>query len=111
MAFSRKGMSIAMTDQDGADMIEKVPGALGTTTLAQILTEKRAINPLALNGVAPTPDALKDGSYPHFKTLYLITKGDASGHSRRFVDFALSAGSRPILLKTGHVVPERKSGN
>jgi phosphate transport system substrate-binding protein len=111
MAFSRKGMSIAMTDQDSADMIEKVPGALGTTTLAQILTEKRAIKPLALNGVTPTPDALRDGSYPHYKTLYLVTKGDASGPSRRFVDFALSAGARPILLKSGHVVPERKSGN
>jgi len=110
-AFSRKGMSIAMTDQDSADMIEKIPGALGTTTLSQILTEKRAIKALSMEGVPPTMDALKDGSYPHFKTLYIVTKGSPSGLPGRFVEFVRSAAARPILLKTGHVVPERKAGD
>jgi len=110
-AFSRKGMSIAMTDQDSAEMIEKVPGALGTITLTQILTEKRSVKPLALNGVTPTTNALKDGSYPYFKTLYLVTKTGASGYPKRFVDFVVSPAARPILLKTGHVVREEKAGD
>jgi phosphate transport system substrate-binding protein len=105
-ALSRKGMLVATTDIESADMIEKVPGALGTTTLGQILAEKRKIRPLEVNGVAPTIDALKDGSYPYSKTLLLVTRGSAAGNAGRFVEFVRSGEGRRILAKTGHLVPD-----
>lgn len=110
-ALSNKRMPVAMTDQDSADMLERVPGALGTITLAQIFTEKRAIKMLSLNGVAPTLESLKDGSYPLSKTLYLVTRGAPSPHARLLVDYTRSAAGRAILSKTGHVARAGRTGN
>ena len=42
-AQSREGMTMALTDKDSADAIEKIKGAFGTSTLTQIISEKRAL--------------------------------------------------------------------
>lgn len=48
-ATQRKGLPFAVSDQNAADTIEKVPGALGASTLAQLLTENRPLKALRLN--------------------------------------------------------------
>lgn len=63
-ARQRQGMSIATTDQEAAQQVERVPGALGTSTLALILAEQRQVRALSLNGVAPTAESIADGRYP-----------------------------------------------
>jgi len=65
-------MLFAVTDQESAESIEKIPGAFGSTTLAQLLTEKRAIKALRFNGVEPSPGTLAEGSYPYFKPLFVV---------------------------------------
>jgi phosphate transport system substrate-binding protein len=110
-ALSNKRMPVAITDQDSADMLERVPGALGTVTLAQVFTEKRAVNVLSLNGVAPTLESLRDGSYPLSKTLYLVTRGVPSFHAGLLVDYTRSAAGRAILSKAGHVARAGRTGN
>jgi phosphate transport system substrate-binding protein len=106
-ALSRKGMIMAVTDQDSADAIEKIPGALGTTTLAQIISEKRALKKLSLNGIDPGPKTIADGTYPYFKTFYLITGPNPSPLARQFITFILSARGREILTGSGHWVAGR----
>ena len=106
-ALSRKGMITAVTDQDSADAIEKIPGALGTTTLAQIISEKRALKKLSLNGVDPAPKTIADGTYPFFKTFYLITWPDPTPLTRQFITFILSARGREILTGSGHWITGR----
>jgi phosphate transport system substrate-binding protein len=106
-ALSRKGMIVAVTDQDSADAIEKIPGALGTTTLAQIISEKRALKKLSFNGVDPGPKTIADGTYPYFKTFYLITGPDPSPLARQFIKFILSARGREILTGSGHWIAGR----
>lgn len=106
-ALSRKGMIEAVTDQDSADAIEKIPGALGTTTLAQIISEKRALKKLSLSGVDPGPKTIADGTYPYFKTFYLITGPNPSPLARQFITFILSARGREILTGSGHWVAGR----
>ena len=106
-ALSRKGMIMAVTDQDSADAIEKIPGALGTTTLAQIISEKRALKKLSLNGVDPGPKTIADGTYPFFKTFHLITGSNPSPLARQFIKFILSARGREILTGSGHWVAGR----
>jgi phosphate transport system substrate-binding protein len=101
-ALSRKGMIVAVTDQDSADAIEKIPGALGSTTLAQILSEKRALKELSLNGVDPGLKTIADGTYPYVKTFYLITGPNASALARQFIEFVFSARGREILTGSGH---------
>ena len=46
-ALGRQGMIVAITDQDSAAAIEKIPDALGTTTLGQIISEKRRLKVLS----------------------------------------------------------------
>lgn len=103
IAYARPGVHIAITDQDTADAIERIPGGLGTSTLALILSEQRTINALPLNGVAPSVAALMRGSYPYFKPLYLITPQNPSGPARAFAAFIQSRQGARILSENGYL--------
>ncbi|MBI5014796.1 MAG: substrate-binding domain-containing protein [Deltaproteobacteria bacterium] len=100
-ALAREGLVVAATDQEAADTLEKVPGALGSTTLALIRAEGRRLTPLRLNGVTPSPEAVGSGRYPLAKTLYLVLGPSPAG--RRFLAFLGSPEARRILEETGHV--------
>jgi len=100
-ALGRQGMIVAITDQDCATALEKVPGAFGTTTLGQIISEKRRIKTLSLNGVMPGP-TVSTSVYPYFKTYFLITKPDPRPIVRQFIEFAFSPQTRDILTRSGY---------
>jgi phosphate transport system substrate-binding protein len=104
-AEKRPGMKFSVTDQDAADDIETIPGAFGVSTLAQIITEKRAIKPLRFNGVEPSPKTLANGSYPLYKQLFIVTSPKTPAPALQFVAFVRSAAGRGILARTGHVLP------
>lgn len=103
-AEQRKGMLFTVTDQDTADAVEKTPGGLGPTTLALMLSEKRALKALPFNGVMPEPRTLADGTYPLAKSLYIVTGAKPSAAVQGFVDFVRSPAGRQILMQTGHWV-------
>jgi len=96
-AHARKGLRMAETDQDNADALEQLPGSLGATTLTLISTEKRAIKPLALDGVSPTLQSLTAGRYRYARTLYLITGRNPSPLAKDFVAFVRSSAGQAIL--------------
>lgn len=106
-AIRRKGVFVAHSDQDNADAIRRVPGALGTTTLSVILLEEsNPINPikaLSLDGVAPTPGAVKDNTYTLARPLYFVTGPEMSKLAREFMSFVHSTDGKAILERTGHV--------
>ncbi len=102
-ARSRPGMLMALTDQDCIEIIEKTPGSLGFSTLSQVLTEKHILKVLALNGVAPSTETLAAGTYPHAKTLSLVTGKVPSAKVRRFVDFILSPRGQKVLRDAGNI--------
>jgi len=104
LAEQRKGMPFAVSDQEAADTIEKVPGAFGTSSLTQILTEKRSLKPLKFNGVEPSAKTIADGSYPLHKVLLLVTGPASPPEAQKFISFVRSAPGREILLQTGHWV-------
>jgi phosphate transport system substrate-binding protein len=105
VAEDRKGITFSVTDQDAASDLEKMPGSLGASTLAQILSEKRQIKALTLNGVVPSAKALADGSYPLHKQLLLITGPKTPPQGHDFVAFVRSPAGREILAQNGHWVP------
>ena len=100
-ALAREGMIMAMTDQDSADNLENIPGAIGTTTLAQIISEQRALKPLTLNGATPSLAALAEGTYPYFKPLFMVTRPKPNPVTQAFSSFVRSAEGRQILAKNG----------
>lgn len=103
-ATERRELYVAINDQDAASALEKIPGSLGLTTLAQIMTEGRRIKPLALDGVTGTVEALEAGSYPYAKRLFYVVRSEQSPRVDAFLRFVRSAEGRAILVSTGHAV-------
>jgi phosphate transport system substrate-binding protein len=101
-ALARAGMVIELTDQANAHSLETIPGALGTSTLAQIMSENRALQPLALDGVHPSLKTMDDGSYRYFKTFSFISAPKASALVQQFMAFVQSPAGKQILEKNGH---------
>ena len=101
-ALKREGILIAPTDQEAADAIASVPGALGTTTLAIIVGENRTLRPLVLDGVTPSLKTIAGGTYPHTKTIHVITRGqEARPAVAGFVQFLQTPEARALVAATG----------
>ena len=101
IAMRRNGMIVATTDDDAADAIESVPGAIGGTTLSLVLSGKRALRVLALDGVVPSVRTMADRSYPYSKSFYMVTRKETTAAVRRFIDFVRSPAGSVILSKNG----------
>jgi phosphate transport system substrate-binding protein len=107
-ALSREGMLVAITDQENADILSKVKGAFGGMALAQIVSEKRLLQPLQLDNVSPGLAALEKGAYPFSKTFYAVfARGRNNPAARQFLAFLFSPEGRAILARTGHLVLEK----
>lgn len=97
---SRSNMILAVTDQEAAAAVARIPGAIGVSTLTQIETEKHPLKVLSLNGIKPSLDALAKGNYPHSKSLYLVWSPKTSTAAMQFIQFVGSTAGRSILAKT-----------
>lgn len=81
------------------------PNAIGYASLASVSDNVKAVS---VNGVTPTEDTVKDGSYVIQRPFALITKGDKklSETAQKFFDYATSDKAAEIILKAG-VVPAK----
>lgn len=79
------------------------PDAIGYASLSAV---KETVKALKVEGVAPTEDTVKDGSYLVQRPFVLVTKeGTAlSGDAQAFMDFILSPDARELIVSAG-VVP------
>jgi phosphate transport system substrate-binding protein len=53
--------------------------------------------------VMPSDDAIKDGTYPISRPLFLYTNGEPQGGAKAFIDFALSEEGQKIVEEIGFV--------
>ncbi len=53
--------------------------------------------------IAPTVDNVVSGHYPISRPLYLYTKGEPAGMTKKFIDFALSKEGQKIVVATDFV--------
>ncbi len=102
-ALSRPGLPVAANDLDNDDLLEKTPGSFGTSNLALLTGLKSRLNPVPLNGVAPTLANLESGRYPYEKALYVIRGPVISAAGQAFLDFMLSAEGRGIVAGQGYL--------
>jgi phosphate transport system substrate-binding protein len=99
----RRDLSNAATDQDNADSAEKHRGSLTSATLTQIMTEKRNLRFVAIDGVAASLENYLNGSYRYGKPLYLVTPSAISPEAEAFVAF-LAGPTGEALLKRGGLI-------
>jgi phosphate transport system substrate-binding protein len=101
-AQSREGMIVAVTDFDNGEILEKIRGALGWMTLAQLISEKRSLTPLPIDNIMPSEANFASGVYPLFRSFSVVTGSKSSPLAKAFIEFLTSAEGREILLRNGH---------
>ena len=81
------------------DSIQLMPHSIGYTSLGEIISEAPPVNIISINGVAPTPENLKNGRYKFFRPFGLILGPNPKAATMRFVEFVFSdTGSRIIKI-------------
>ncbi len=58
---------------------------------------------LAVNGVFPSKETIRDGSYPLSAPFYAITRGKPKGNAKAFIEWILSPQGQFLVEKTGYV--------
>ncbi len=102
-ARRRPDVPLAATDQDSADLAERLPGSFVQAGLSQMKTEKRNLRFVPIDNVEPTLTNLEDGKYPYEKIFYLVFPAKRSVAAGRLLDFVRSAEGRNILRATGNL--------
>ena len=102
-ARQRDSVPVAATDQENADMAEHIPGSLVGSTYAQMITERRSLRMVAIDGVAPGIAAYENGLYPFGKHLHVIAARDPSPALTRLLAFMRSPDGLAALRESGLV--------
>ncbi|MFH0784962.1 MAG: phosphate ABC transporter substrate-binding protein [Pseudomonadota bacterium] len=59
--------------------------------------------PVALDGVVPTLETVKSGTYGVSRGLFSLTKGEAKGLAKTFLDFLISPTGQKIAMDKGFI--------
>ena len=57
---------------------------------------------LSVNGIAPTDENIRNGTYPFVFTFYAVTNGRPEGAEKEFIDWILSDQGSELIQKTGY---------
>lgn len=99
----RPDLSIAATDQDNGEMAERVKGSLTAATLTQIISEKRKLSFVTIDGVPVTLENYENGSYPFAKSLYVIAPAAVSPEAQAFIAFLTKPAGEALLRQAGMI--------
>ncbi len=102
-ARRRADVPLAANDQDNADLAERMAGSLTGFPLAQIMTEKRGLRFVAIDGVEPTFENFEKGTYPYAWTMYFVFPATKSPAAERFMAFVRSPQGQNLLRETGNL--------
>jgi phosphate transport system substrate-binding protein len=102
-ARTRPEIPVAPTDQDNATLAEHIPGSFVQAGFSQIVTEKRNLRFVPIDGVEPTPENFETGKYPYEKIFYLVYPAKGKAAAERLLDFLRSAKGQDILRETGNL--------
>ncbi len=76
------------------------PAAIGYVSLGSLNDTVKA---LAIDGVAPSTDGVKDGSYKIARPFNIVLSAKAGDAAKAFVDFILSADGQKVVTDNGYV--------
>jgi phosphate transport system substrate-binding protein len=76
------------------------PNAIGFISLADLSGDVKA---LTIGGVSPSEATVKDGTYVVQRPFLFLTKGEAKGSTKDFIDWTLSPAGQTIVQQAGAV--------
>lgn len=103
-AQARPDVPVASTDQDNAELAQSLNGSFVQAGLSQMVTEKRKLSLVPINGIEPSIANLENGTYPYEKPFYMAFKpGNRNAealakflHSKAGLDALRGTGSLPF---------------
>lgn len=104
IAYKRPGVPILTTDQENADVAARTSGSFAIMTLLQIRAERLALRPVALDGVAPTPENLAEGTYPLQASVCIVLPPSPTPAATRFVAFLKSPQGETLIRSLGAIL-------
>ena len=107
LGLKRTGMPFAENDIDNQKLLERTPGSFGAIGLGQILLEQSALKPASLDGVLPSPESLRSGTYRIEKPLYLVLAKTSSAAALDFVRYLQSPDAIKIVGLYGFIPTRR----
>ena len=100
----RTEVPVAATDQDNADMAQRINGSLTVTTLTQLKAEDRRLTLVALDGIEPTFANFESGQYRYAKKLYFVVRAGGAPAAAKFTDFLRSPQGQ-AAMRDYYVLP------
>ena len=70
---------------------------------ASVMNRSDEIKLLAIDGVEPNKDTIKNGTYPYTVSFYAVTAGNPSPNTQPFLDWIVSPEGQELVSKTGYV--------
>jgi phosphate transport system substrate-binding protein len=80
-----------------SETVGNTPGGVGP--LATAVIDQTKVKIIKLDGMGPTVENVKAKKYKASRQINLITKGQASGNAKKFIDFMLSAEGQALIDK------------
>lgn len=95
-----KAQVVIGDNQQGIKTVAGNPGAIGYVSIGTAEFEESQGTPihlLPMNGIAASVDNVRNGSFPLARPLNLVTRSEAAGLARRFIDFARSEAVHDLV--------------
>lgn len=80
--------------------VSTTPAAIGFLGMGFV---DRSVKALLLNGIPPTVQNVKNGSYPASRPLYFYTAGYPTGRVKQFIDLSGTADGKKIITELGYI--------
>jgi phosphate transport system substrate-binding protein len=100
-AFDRPGIAVGATDQENADLAQRIEGSLAIITLLQLRTERLALRALSLDGLTPSTEAIAAGAWPLPIRFCLVLPARPTPGARQLVTFFTSSDGQALLVRSG----------
>ena len=84
---------------------QNVSNALGYSFryYASQMDKNEKLRLLAINGIAPTVENIRNGSYPFTVDVYMVTTGKPSANTQKLIDWFLSPQGQKLVEDVGYV--------
>lgn len=88
-------------EPDMIDGLQSTVGAIGYFSLGYGLSQEIPVNYLKLDGIEPTVENIKNGSYKVVRPLGIVTASDADESIQKFVEWSASSAASALIEERG----------
>jgi phosphate transport system substrate-binding protein len=105
-AYQQRRARVLYHDEAMREALVATPGAVGVVDFGAVLGEHSALRGLAIDGVEPTLDTMRNGRWKATRELSFVFRPERAERVQAFLRFVRSREARTIIETSGCVVVE-----